>query len=172
MVQYNKVEINGNYLNIDFQFENQAYYADTYFNGVRIDTQDTYGTSEGIDGVTDTDFTAYTDKFYIPTHTKDLIIVTPSVATETISPDTPCGKDVVNATAVYDEKVLLEKGLGYLKTLGDTCNISREFIDFILKKQALDMAIKTCNFDMAIKYWRMLTMVKGSTLKGCGCNGK
>lgn len=172
MVQYNKVEIKDDWLKLDFQFEDQSYYKETYFEGVRIDTQDTYGASEGIDGEIETEFQRYSDDFYIPTHTKDLIIVTPIVNTITISPDTPCGKDVVNATAIYDERVLLEKGLNYLKALGDTCNISREFIDFILKKQALDMAIKTCNFNMAIKYWKMLTMVKGNTLKGCGCNGK
>lgn len=172
MIQYNKVELKDGWLKLDFQFEDQSYYENTYFDGVRIDTQDTYGTSESIDGETGSEFQRLADDYYIPTHTKDLIIITPIVNELTIPSDIPCGKDVVNATAIYDERVLLEKGLNYLKSLGDTCNISREFIDFILKKQALDMAIKTCNFNMAIKYWKMLTIVKGNTLKGCSCNGK
>ena len=74
--------------------------------------------------------------------------------------------------AVYDRNVLLDKGLGYLKELGDTCEISRDFVDFILKRHALDMTIATCNYSMAIKYWKMLTMIKGTAIKECGCNGK
>ena len=74
--------------------------------------------------------------------------------------------------AVYDRNVLLDKGLGYLKELGDTCEISKGFVDFILKSYALDMTIATCNYSMAIKYWKMLTRIKGTTLTGCGCNGK
>ena len=74
--------------------------------------------------------------------------------------------------AVYDRNVLLDKGLGYLNELGDTCEISRGFVDFILKRHALDMAIATCNYSMAIKYWKMLTIIKGTAIKGCGCYGK
>ena len=40
------------------------------------------------------------------------------------------------------------------------------------KRYALDMVIATCNYSMAIKYWKMLTRIKGTTIKGCGCNGK
>lgn len=86
--------------------------------------------------------------------------------------DTPCGADIIDMAAVYDRNVLLDKGLGYLKELGDTCEISRGFVDFILKRHALDMAIATCNYSIAIKYWKMLTIIKGTTIKGCGCYGK
>lgn len=86
--------------------------------------------------------------------------------------DTPCGADIIDMAAVYDRNVLLDKGLGYLKELGDTCEISRGFVDFILKRHALDMAIATCNYSMAIKYWKMLTIIKGTTIKGCRCYGK
>lgn len=171
MIKYNTLKIEGNNLIIDFEVEDKPYYGNVSIEGVRIDTPLTYGTDTPYYIYDKDDVTRYETEIFIPDVKKELLIITPQVYVA-LPPDTPCGADVIDMAAVYDRNVLLDKGLGYLKELGDTCEISRGFVDFILKRHALDMAIATCNYSMAIKYWKMLTMVKGTTIKGCGCHGK
>lgn len=171
MIKYNTLKIEGNNLIIDFEVEDKPYYGNVSIEGVRIDTPLTYGTDTPYYIYDEDDVTRYENEIFIPDAKKELLIITPQVYVA-LPPDTPCGADIIDMAAVYDRNVLLDKGLGYLKELGDTCEISRGFVDFILKRHALDMAIATCNYSMAIKYWKMLTMVKGTTVKGCGCHGK
>lgn len=171
MIKYNTLKIEGNNLIIDFEVEDKPYYGNVSIEGVRIDTPLTYGTDTPYYIYDEDDVTRYENEIFIPDVKKELLIITPQVYVA-LPPDTPCGADIIDMAAVYDRSVLLDKGLGYLKELGDTCEISRGFVDFILKRHALDMAIATCNYSVAIKYWKMLTMVKGTTIKGCGCHGK
>lgn len=171
MIKYNTLKIEGNNLIIDFEVEDKPYYGNISIEGVRVDTPLTYGTDTPYYIYDEDDVTRYEAEIFIPDVKKELLIITPQVYVA-LPPDTPCGADVIDMAAVYDRNVLLDKGLGYLKELGDTCEISRGFVDFILKRHALDMAIATCNYSVAIKYWKMLTMVKGTTIKGCGCHGK
>lgn len=171
MIKYNTLKIEGNNLIIDFEVEDKPYYSNISIEGVRIDTPLTYGTKTPYYIYDEDDVTRYEAEIFIPDVKKELLIITPQVYVS-LPPDTPCGADVIDMAAIYDRNVLLDKGLGYLKELGDTCEISRGFVDFILKRHALDMVIATCNYSMAIKYWKMLTMIKGTTIKGCGCHGK
>lgn len=171
MIKYNTLKIEGNNLIIDFEVEDKPYYSNISIEGVRVDTPLTYGTDTPYFLYDEDDVTHYTGEVFIPDAKKELLIITPQVYIS-LPPDTPCGADVVDKAAIYDRNVLLDKGIGYLKELGDTCQISKGFVDFILKRHALDMAIATCNYSTAIKYWKMITMVKGTTIKGCGCNGK
>lgn len=171
MIKYNTLKIEGNNLIIDFEVEDKPYYSNVSIEGVRVDTPLTYGTDTPYYIYDGDDVTRYEAEIFIPDVKKELLIITPQVYVA-LPPDTPCGADIIDMAAVYDRNVLLDKGLGYLKELGDTCEISRGFVDFILKRHAFDMAIATCNYSMAIKYWKMLTMVKGTTIKGCGCYGK
>lgn len=170
MIKYNTLKIEGNNLIIDFEVEDKPYYSNVRIEGVRVDTPLTYGTDTPYYIYDEDDVTRYKAEIFIPDVKKELLIITPQVHVA-LPPDTPCGADIIDMAAVYDRDVLLDKGLGYLKELGDTCEISRGFVDFILKRHALDMVIATCNYSMAIKYWKMLTMVKGTTIKGCGCDG-
>lgn len=171
MIKYNILKIEGNNLIIDFEVEGKPYYSNISIKGVRVDTVLTYGTDTPYYVYDESDVTRYKAEIFIPNVREELLIVTPQVYV-TLPPDTPCGADIIDMAAVYDRNVLLDKGLGYLKELGDTCEISRGFVDFILKRHALDMAIATCNYSMAIKYWKMLTMIKVTAIKGCGCYGK
>ena len=176
MIKYNKIRIiDGNKLELDFEFEESAYYEHASIWGVRIDSSLTYNTGTHFfpdkDYIYEGDNRHYQGVIPISGISKDLIIITPIVRA-IIPPEAPCGTDVVDTRAIYNKDILNEKGLAYLKELGDTCNIPRGFIDFILKKYALDLAIDTCNYGAAVKYWKMLTMVKGTPIKGCGCNEK
>lgn len=174
MIKYNKIQIEGDKLLLDFEIENKPYYSGILLVGVNIHTPLTYEDPKhpyhyySGDGST-----RFNIGIPISGAKNDLLIIQPLISgKETIPADSPCGADVVNEAAVYDKNVLLNKGMMYLKELGDTCEISRGFIDFILKNKALDMAIDTCNYNTAIKYWKMFTMSGSTTIKGCGCYGK
>ena len=176
MIKYNKVRIiEGNKLELDFEFEESAYYEHAGIWGVKIDSPLTYNTGTHFfpdkDYVYDGDSRHYQGVIPISGISKDLIIITPIVRA-IIPPEAPCGTDVVDTRAIYDKQVLNSKGLAYLKELGDTCNIPKNFINFILTKYALDLSIETCNYGEAIKYWKILTATKGTTIQGCGCNEK
>lgn len=97
-------------------------------------------------------------------------------ATGMPSADTPCRLDEQYTIGVtFDYAMLLQKALGYLKELGDSCNIPMGLIDYILKFHALRSAIETEHWLPAIDYYYMLkdsgtsTADTGST-KPCGCH--
>lgn len=168
MIIYNVAKIEGNNLILDFNLENKPYYRNTKILGVRIDTPDTYNTkkaycTDNIDGANQ-----YTGTINIMGVNNKLLIVTPII--ELALPiDSPCGSDVINKTAVYNKNILLNKGVNYLSTINNSCEISKEFIDFILKSKALDIAISSCNYGIAIKLWNKLS-TNNITSNGCKCS--
>lgn len=175
MLIYKGLKIEENNLVFELETEDNDYFVNIDVEGVNISIYSGKESEPYTTFVWTEVFDDYTGnpKFSIPlgSYSKDgLIIIEPRVAN--IDPDAPCWAQVVDTAAIYNKETLLNKGMEYLKTLGSTCNISREFIDFILKKRALDLSISTCNYGSAIKYWKMLTMTKGPTIKGCGCNGR
>ena len=171
MLIYKGLKIEGDNLVFELEIEDNDYFVNIDIDGVDISIY------SGKESEPYTTFVYLDDKinpkFSIPlgSYSRDgLIVIKPRVAN--IDYDAPCWAQVVDTAAIYNKETLLSKGMQYLKTLGSTCNISREFIDFILKKHALDLSISTCNYGSAIKYWKMLTMTKGPTIKGCGCDGR
>lgn len=98
------------------------------------------------------------------------------VAEGTPSSDTPCGMDSIITTGVtYDKGSIASKAMCFVKTLADTCVVPCEFIDYILGKEALDMAIKTRHYLTAVAWYRQLkNEVCGNSVpvsKGCNCKG-
>lgn len=169
MIKYNTLSIEGNYLIIDIETEDRTYYNNLKIIGLRIDTPSTYETSIPYYGINIEETSSYRVEIPISDAKEEMFIITPQVNV-TFSQDIPCGADVIDKAVIYDKAILLNKGLGYLKELGNTCEIPKNLIDFILKEKALDIAIVTCNYDMAIKYWNLLTKVEGAPIKGCNCN--
>lgn len=172
MVKYNTLKIEGDKLIVEIEIEDKSYYSNSSISGVRLDTSLTYGNKDHpYDAeVLSENVRKCSVEFFIPDVKGELLVITPIVELN-LPPDYPCGADIVDTAAVYNKDILLDKGLEYMKELGDTCELSKNFIDFILKSYALDMLIDTCNYSTAFKYWKMLTGVNGITLKGCKCNG-
>lgn len=171
MIQYNKVQIKDGKLILDFQLEDKSYYTNCGIEGVRVDTTLTYDTKYPYYEETEGDYVVYQNEISISDSPKELFIITPVVHVD-VPEDSPCGADIVNKTAVYDNNIIFNKSLDYIKRIGDTCEISRDYIDFILKKYAIDAAIATCNYNTAIKYWGMINSSTKITSTGCGCYGK
>lgn len=171
MIKYNELRIDGNYLYLNIQVEDKPYFIDVLINGARIDTPLTYGTETPYHIIEEEPEKNLIAEVYLPTAKDDILFITPNIQ-GTPTPDTPCGQDTNKLGVVYNKKTLMQKGLGYLKELGNSCIIPKGFIDFILRFKALDMSIETCNYQEAIKYWNMLNRVPIKTAtNNCGCHG-
>ena len=171
MIQYNKVEIKDGKLVLSFKLEDKPYYENCSITGVIVDTSLTYGTEHHFYEHKGEDFMEYVDEIPISNSPRELFIITPLVVVN-VPADAPCGADVINKAVIYDDNFVLAKSLDYIKGVGSTCELSRDFIDFILRKHALDAAIATCNYHVAIKYWNMINSNNKLTSIGCGCYGK
>ena len=90
---------------------------------------------------------------------------------------TPCVLDSSKPTVgvTFDEKLLYQRTMDYIKQLSDNCTVPREFIDFILLWNGFKASIETEHYVPALKYWQMLfdnpKFINGITTKGCGCHG-
>lgn len=169
MIKYNELRIDGNYLYLDVMVEDKPYFEGVMIEGARIDTPLTYGTEEPYHRIDESEQTRLISEVYLPAAKDDLLFITPNIQGDP-APDTPCGQDVNKIGVVYNKRTLIQKGLGYLKELSNSCTIPKGFIDFILRVKALDMAIETCNYIEAIKYWKMLNrMPTRTTTNNCGC---
>lgn len=84
----------------------------------------------------------------------------------------PCGLDDNYSIGVtFDTQRLYSAGIKYIKDLGDTCSIHKNFIDFILYWEAFKMAIDTDHYIDAVHlYKRMFSMPITSEPK-CNCHG-
>lgn len=90
---------------------------------------------------------------------------------------TPCVLDSSKPTVgvTFDEKLLYQRAMDYIKQLSDNCTVPREFIDFILLWNGFKASIETEHYVPALKYWQMLfdnpKFINGIATKGCGCHG-
>lgn len=96
------------------------------------------------------------------------------IATGIPSADTPCGFDnnmiigtVINLQGIYNNI------MSYIREIENNCDIPREFIDAILRFKSIELAIKTGNYPLVIKYWKKFFSGRKniSTTKNCGCYG-
>ena len=93
----------------------------------------------------------------------------------TPSVDTPCGMDSITTLGVVSNLYpLYQYTFSYIKELGDTCSIPKNFINYILQYKAFELAIKTGHYTEAIKYWKRFFMgIKDSVITpNCGCHGQ
>lgn len=182
MIRYNRLDIEGDYLTVDVEIEGYSWYEEVFLMDLKIATKP---------NPTDDEVYSWSDEgepwgndtiespnkrwrliFHIPGVKDKLVYIIPVVeGIETIPPDAPCGSDTVNIGAAYNKRKILLKGMNYLKEFSNTCSIPKGFIDFTLRQKALDLAIATCNFNLAQKYFDMFTMSNIPVTKGCGCYG-
>lgn len=93
----------------------------------------------------------------------------------TVGECTPCTLDELTTLGVvFDERLLYQRVMGYVKQLGDECTMPVGFADFILLWNAFKAAIETEHYTAAIKYWEMLfdtgTATTYTSTK-CNCHG-
>lgn len=187
MIRFNHLAIENNHLVIDAQIEPNDWFKDCYIKSVHIDTQDTFTTGgyssnaiyvKTYDGpklsksiklyLDGTEFTKTTDL------TKNIFFVWIE-ATGTPTIDTPCGfdKNLILGT-VIDLSQIYSIMMDGINQIGNDCTIPTNFINNILQFNAMDFAIKTGNYPLAIKYWKDFfsdEKTVTSITNKCGCHG-
>ena len=196
MIQFNTLKItqDGKNLIINASVKNLSYYTNVLIGSIVIDNQDTYSANgpssnpiyehsfSGKDLVTNEDIAGFKN-ISITVSAKELldnngdlnddILYVYLIAVGTPSADTPCGMDNVNTLGVaLNLRPIYNNGMSYIKQVESTCEIPKDFIDFILRYKALDLALKTENYIQANKYWNKFfknNNVVSLNTNSCGC---
>ena len=199
MIRFNELKIEDNYIIIDVQIEEEKYFKDMYIDSIVIDTQDTFiangPSSKAIYTKTfntDTDikkeeivYTQGTDKYNrvrIYIDGKDLNIDIHKtmffvyvIAGGTPAADTPCRWDENKALhTLVDVQLLYNTMIQYVKELNKDCSTPDNFINAILQFNAIDLALKTNQYPLAIELWKRFysDIESNAVLPNCGCNGR
>ena len=199
MIRFNELKIENNYIIIDVQIEEEKYFKDMYIDSIVIDTQDTFiangPSSKAIYTKTfNTDidvnkeeiiYTQGTDKYNrvrIHIDSKNLnvdihktMFFVYVIAGGTPSADTPCRWDENKALhTLVDTQVLYNNMIQYVKELNKDCSTPDNFINAILQFNAIDLALKTNQYPLAIDLWKRFysDIESNVVLPNCGCNGR
>ena len=199
MIRFNELKIEDNYIIIDVQIEEEKYFKDMYIDSIVIDTQDTFiangPSSKAIYTKTfntDTDvnkeeiiYTQGTDKYnrvrmYIDGKNLNVDIHKTMffvyvIAGGTPTADTPCRWDENKALhTLVDTQVLYNNMIQYVKELNKDCSTPDNFINAILQFNAIDLALKTNQYPLAIDLWKRFysDIESNVVLPNCGCNGR
>lgn len=199
MIRFNELKIEDNYIIIDVQIEEEKYFKDMYIDSIVIDTQDTFianGPSSkaiytknfniGVDAKKeDIVYTQGTDKYsrvriYIDGKNLNVdihktIFFVYVIAGGTPAADTPCRWDENKALhTLVDTQVLYNNMIQYVKELNKDCSTPDNFINAILQFNAIDLALKTNQYPLAIELWKRFysNIESNVVLPNCGCNGR
>jgi hypothetical protein len=187
MTQFNELVFNteAKTLIVDTSVQNLSYFADVYIKAIYITTEEF--SSTGIPAIKVYTHTveegANLTNVRLEITSSELLVDNLNhlffVYVETIgnpSAETPCGADTsINVGVIYDRKPLYDRTLCFINKLDDKCSVSKEFMDFILKMNALEYAFKTKDYSEAIYYFNKFFATKQACTTNptitCNCHG-
>ena len=199
MIRFNELKIEDNYIIIDVQIEEEKYFKDMYIDSIVIDTQDTFiangpsskaiytknfntGADTKKEDIVYTQCTNKHNRVRIYIDGKNLnvdihktMFFVYVIAGGTPSADTPCRWDENKALhTLVDTQVLYNNMIQYVKELNKDCSTPDNFINAILQFNAIDLALKTNQYPLAIDLWKRFysDIESNVVLPNCGCNGR
>lgn len=103
---------------------------------------------------------------------KDMLFVY-TIATGTPAVDTPCGYDINTILSVVINHYEVYKSIiPFIKEIANSCNAPLSFINRELQLKAIEYALKSSNYILAIKYWKKFFInTINSVTTNCKCNG-
>lgn len=97
------------------------------------------------------------------------------IATGTPDPSIPCGMDnSISVMPVFNTYNVYQQSMSYIRSIENTCEIPKNFIDYILRLKALELSLNTNNYLLSIRYWNKFfkdTPIQES-INTCNCYGK
>lgn len=181
MINFQELRItpNDEHLIIDVVIDSSDYYKDVVLDSIVIDTQDTYidnGASENY--VYRYTLTEEDDNKHIR-----LILTQKEIGTiknnmffvYVITTGEPADESVLDKNyksvgVVFNTYPIYKESMMYTKEVACGCGIPKKFIDYILKLKVLEIAVRTGNYQEAIRYWNKL--FRNSINTQCNCYGK
>lgn len=186
MVQFNLLKINpDNSISLDIQVKDMSYYTNVYLDSIILEAKDDYLES----GVSSNPVFTFTvpnsttkreqisfdsSDFNIPVDVADNLFIVYVKVKGTPASDTPCGMDNITTTSVlYKREPFLQKGLSFIREIDYSCDIPKNFIDFILQEEAMKLTTTTCNYTKVIElFTKFKSNTSSNTLTNkCSCNG-
>lgn len=188
MVQFNELKIvqNNKCFIIDVSIKPLTIYSDVYIDSIVIDTQDTYvenGPSNNpiykytVDKDTNSKEAKHT-RLILSDKDIDLsnnLLFVYVIATGTPAPSTPCGMDnSISIMPIFNTNIIYQQSMKYIRSIESNCDIPKQFIDYILRIKALELALNTGNYLLAIKYWNKFfkNIFTQESINTCNCYGK
>lgn len=178
MVIFNEAYLTNdfNHLVLDVQIDPQDFYKDIKIESIQIDTQANYNPLGPSDKVinnlcrSDLDTKHFRETFDVDMLSNSIFFIWVITSGE-YQDGTPCStKDTYHLCVIYNPYVLYKQGMNYIT--GNECYPSQQFIDFMLKNYAFELAIKTGNYTKAIEYWeRYFNNQTITNYNTCGCHG-
>ena len=164
MVIFNDLRITPDSQNlfIDVKVAPYKYFENMYISSISIDTEETFSpTGEPSSNAVvvyenqDTTVKEYSinllpDKFKLSAFNNHIFYVYVSVA-GTPSIDTPCAMDTeYTLGVVLNWQSIYQKGINHMKqVVNNCCELPKDFIDYILRFKAFELAIRTAQYTLA-----------------------
>lgn len=178
MIEFNALEITGTLLTVDVQISSVSFFDNVYIDHICFDTEDTF-VDTGPSSKARTIYSAEADEFTKNVNVsvdietlQDKLIFVYVIVKGNVSPDTPCSiKKSMEVGVAYRKLPIYNMAIKGLRII-ECCDVPRDFIDFILKYKAFELAIEVGAFSAAIEYWKQFFGEKKRVLKPkCGCHG-
>lgn len=138
-----------------------------YYNGMIYEDNTPSEKSLTLNFIIDENKTKLSDLFFIEVETDG-----------TYGADVPCNATGNTWGSVYDQFSVESKGMQYIRELANTCETPEGMIDYILNKEAIDVAAGCGDYSTMIERYEELNSTtittstsKVSNYKKCGCNG-
>lgn len=189
MIRFNtlKISSDGSCFTVHVSVDSAAYYNERYITDIYIDSDSTFNNSTTpsskavhieIEGETTKSFSkvfsaSELSKIVTTRNLKNRMLYVFVMVDGPLSGTVPCGTDSDMFLGVaVDWNSLYHGSLGYMKQVTkECCNIPKEFIDYILRMKALELALKTGHTMVAKNLWDKFFSKRRRTISSnCGCN--
>ena len=181
MVQFNELKITQDNKNliIDVSIKPLPIYEDIIIGSIIIDDQDTYK-ENGPSSHPIYECTVDNKNIRLTLDSKNIalsnkLLFVYVITAGTPAPSTPCGMDnSISVMPVFNTYNIYQQSMNYIRSIENTCEIPKNFIDYILRLKALELSLNTNNYMLSIKYWNKFfkdTPIQES-INTCNCYGK
>ena len=175
MIRFNELKVVDcdKSLLINIEVEDMSYYQDVYIDRILVETSDFYnsaGPSSHAIPVFVADDTQEIKEFAVEVSelalnelklegdpnidiNRTLFYVYVGIK-GTVAPDVPCGMDDIWSIGVTANlKPIYTTSINLLNSYANNCEMPKELMDYMFRINAFDLALKTCNYTLANKYW-------------------
>ena len=186
MIKFTELRVHKGHLIINAEVrQTKDYYDGVWIKQIKIDTQDTFSSSgpsthlvyesEVFDNhprsvTLDLGPTAFNQELDM----NNTMFFVYAVAGGYPSHDVPCGfDDEVSVGVTFSLCPIYNETMQYVKEVENSCEIPRNFVNFILQLKAIEYSINSGHFTQAIKYYNKFYNKKfsASVVNPCGCHG-
>lgn len=185
MIVFNDLRItpDGENLLINAMVAPYGYFKDMYISSISIDTEDTFSTGKPSSNavvvyenqdttVKEHSINIIPDRFKFTSLNGHIFYVYVTVA-GTPSADTPCTMDTEYTLGVaLNWQSIYQQGIDHMrKVVNGCCGMPKDFIDYILRFKAFELALRTAQYQLAndkFKKWFAEDVTKFNP--PCGCN--